>query len=108
MQQSELLFSIAEVAVAFAGFASIVGALGRRYSRDDPRLDSFRLRTMLSASLLGVGGGRRHPVSPRRLWIVSTTGLPLLTGRAISYLARGGPVFLPRGNFSPDCEGVTA
>lgn len=55
MPEAEILFTIAEVAVAFAGFASIVGVLGRRYSSDDPRLDSFRLRTMLGASLAVVG-----------------------------------------------------
>jgi hypothetical protein len=51
VQEAELLFTIAEIAVAFAGFASIVSVLGRRYSKDDPRLDSFRIRTMLQASL---------------------------------------------------------
>lgn len=55
MQDTELLYTIAEVAVAFAGFASLVSVLGRRYSRDDPRLDALRLRAMLLSSLIVVG-----------------------------------------------------
>jgi hypothetical protein len=55
VQDTELLYTIAEVAVAFAGFASLVSVLGRRYSRDDPRLDALRLRAMLLSSLIVIG-----------------------------------------------------
>ena len=37
MPESDVLLTIAEVAVAFAGFASLVGVLGQRSSADDPR-----------------------------------------------------------------------
>ena len=44
MAESEVLFIIAEVAVAFAGFASLVGVLGQKVSRDDPRVLGTRMR----------------------------------------------------------------
>jgi hypothetical protein len=52
--QLDALFVIAELAVAFAGFASIVAILGRRAGRDDPELDGSRIRSMLDTSLLVV------------------------------------------------------
>ncbi len=51
MNDSDFLFIVAEVAVAFAGFASIVAVLGQRATRDHPRLDAFRLRGLLECSL---------------------------------------------------------
>ncbi len=42
------------VAVAFAGFASLVSILGRRSSRDDPRINAVRMRSMILYSLLVV------------------------------------------------------
>lgn len=54
MSESEVLLTIAEVAVAFAGFASLVGMLGRRSALDDPRVLGVRMRAMLLTSLLVV------------------------------------------------------
>lgn len=54
MAESEVLLTTAEVAVAFAGFATLASLLGRRYSRDDPRLDALRLMNMLDSGLLVV------------------------------------------------------
>jgi dipeptide/tripeptide permease len=51
LSESELLLTTAELSVAFAGFASLAGILGRRMSRDDPRVDSGRLINMLTISL---------------------------------------------------------
>ena len=51
MRDAEFLFVIAEVAVAFAGFASIVAVLGQRTTRDHPLIDAFRLRGLLECSL---------------------------------------------------------
>lgn len=51
MERADLLLTIAEIAIAFAGFASIVSVLGRRRSSDDPRLDALRLRAMLESAL---------------------------------------------------------
>ena len=85
MEEAELLFIIAEIAVAFAGFASIVSVLGRRDSRDDRRLDAFRLRTMLMASLCAVGFAlfpllpAEFGVSRVLVWRISACAV-LLTG----------------------------
>jgi hypothetical protein len=54
MRDADFLFVTAEVAVAFAGFASIVGVLGRRTTRDHPLIDAFRLRGLLECSLVVV------------------------------------------------------
>jgi hypothetical protein len=52
---SELLIVFAEVAVAFAGFASLVSILGQREAVDHPMVLSARMRTMLVTSLLVTG-----------------------------------------------------
>jgi nitrate reductase NapE component len=52
--ESDVLLAISEVAVAFAGFASLVSILGRGTSLDDPRVLSVRMRAMLLTSLLVV------------------------------------------------------
>ena len=49
-EDRDTLFVIAEVGVAFAGFASIVSVLSRRGGRDDRYLDLSRLRGMLFSS----------------------------------------------------------
>jgi hypothetical protein len=46
------LHVVAELAVAFAGFASLVSILGTRRGRDAPEIDALRLRGMLETSLL--------------------------------------------------------
>jgi len=55
LNESDILLAISEVAVAFAGFASLVSILGRGTSLDDPRVLSVRMRAMLLTSLLVVG-----------------------------------------------------
>ena len=62
MAESDLLFTIAEVAVAFAGFASLVAILGRRSSKDDPRVLGARMRAMILFSLLAVAFSLLPPV----------------------------------------------
>ena len=49
---SESLSLVAELAVALAGFASLVTIIGRRRARDDAAIDAVRLRGMLEYSLL--------------------------------------------------------
>lgn len=51
MQDVDALMTIAEVAVAFAGFASIVSVLGRRDGRDISRFHASSLRGMIFCSL---------------------------------------------------------
>ena len=46
------LHLVAELAVAFAGFASLVSIIGSRRGRDAPEIDAGRIRGMLEASLL--------------------------------------------------------
>ena len=55
MSESDILLTLAEVSVAFAGFASLVGVLGQRASVADPRVIGLRMRGMLLGSLLVVG-----------------------------------------------------
>ncbi len=49
---SDSLTIMAELAVALAGFASIVAIIGQRRSRDSPAVEAIRLRSMLETSLL--------------------------------------------------------
>lgn len=54
--QSELLFTIGEIAVAFAGFAGLVVALARRGDRstEEAQLDVVHLKSVLAQSLFAV------------------------------------------------------
>ena len=54
LQDSDLLLTIAEVAVAFAGFASLVSILGQRSAQDNFHVSSVRMRAMVLYSLLVV------------------------------------------------------
>jgi hypothetical protein len=49
---TDTLHLIAELAVAFAGFASLGSIIGSRRGRDAPEIDATRIRGMLEASLL--------------------------------------------------------
>ncbi|MEM9173729.1 MAG: hypothetical protein AAGC67_00705 [Myxococcota bacterium] len=51
MTPSDTLLSLAEIAVALAGFTGIVGALGQRADDADRAIGWVRLRTMLEVSL---------------------------------------------------------
>jgi hypothetical protein len=82
---TDILLTIAEIAVAFAGFASIAGALGNRYSNLDPRVNSLRLYNMVDIALTVVVISL-VPIffsqvigSERILWMVSS-GLSLIVG----------------------------
>lgn len=52
MAGSDVLLTIAEVAIAFAGFGSIVVVFGQRTSGRWSRADLFRLAAMIQASLI--------------------------------------------------------
>ena len=49
---SDSLTVMAELAIALAGFASLVAIIGQRQSRDSPAVQAGRLRAMLESSLL--------------------------------------------------------
>lgn len=103
MPESDTLLTVAEVAVAFAGFASLVGILGHGTSAADPRVLSLRMRAMLLASLLVVGFSLipvildGYGARPHLVWTASSLmllGTTLAYGwwlqRAISLLGRAG------------------
>ncbi len=50
MEHSDTLLTIAELAVALAGFASLVSVIGRRQSNISHAVDSIRLRMMLEVA----------------------------------------------------------
>ena len=51
MDHTSTLLAIAELAVALAGFASLISVIGRRTDDRARAIDSFRLRTMLEMAL---------------------------------------------------------
>jgi hypothetical protein len=61
MIEQDLLLTIAEVSVGFAGFSAIVGLLGHRSGRSDIKVDALRLQVMLEMSL-SVAAGAFLPV----------------------------------------------
>ena len=54
-EPSDVLFLLAEVAVAFAGFAGVVAIFQARLSQDAPSFDLFRFWVMLASSLSLLG-----------------------------------------------------
>ena len=102
MSDSDILLTIAEVAVAFAGFSSLVGILGQRSSLDDPRVLGVRMRAMLLSSLLVVAFSilpvvmARYGATPELLWRSSSLALLVASGAflvwvLLSFRALGRP-----------------
>ncbi len=54
MEYGDLLLTVAEVAVAFAGFASLVSVLSSPSTQDHPLVQSIRFRAMVTMSLIVV------------------------------------------------------
>lgn len=52
MIETDLLFLLAEISVALAGFSAIVGVLGSRSGMSKVRVDALRLQAMLEANLV--------------------------------------------------------
>ncbi len=86
MPEAEILLTTAEIAVAFAGFASLVTILGRRSSRVDPRIIAMRFRGMLTNSLLVVAFSMiplllfRYGLRETAVWRISSVLLALAGG----------------------------
>jgi hypothetical protein len=55
MNETELLLAIAEISVAFAGFASLASIFGRRSSPSEGCVDAGRVINMLTVSLTVTG-----------------------------------------------------
>ena len=91
MPEVDILLTTAEVAVAFAGFASLVTILGRRSSQANPRIVAMRFRGMLTNSLLVVAFSMiplvlfRYGLPETVVWRVSSALLALAGG--INFLA---------------------
>ena len=85
MEDRDLLLTCAEVAVTFAGFASLVALFGSRSSRDGLHIDGNRLRTMVVCSLLVVALALfpfvplRYGLSQATVWRVASGALLLAT-----------------------------
>jgi hypothetical protein len=81
--ETDILFTLAEVAVAFAGFSSLVAVLGQKDSLDDLRVLGVRMRAMLLTSLAVVGFAilpallSRYGLAPREIWRLASIGLLL-------------------------------
>jgi hypothetical protein len=106
LPEAEILLTVAEVAVAFAGFASLVSILGRGTADADPRVLSLRMRAMLLTSLLVVGFALvpvildRYGAGPDRAWTVSSLLLLLTTLTYYRWL-QGAIVALGRAGLTP-------
>ena len=66
MEDADLLLTVAEIAVAFAGFSGLVTILGQRSSRVPHQLVEHTLRAMILTSLLAVSFSL-FPFLPYRL-----------------------------------------
>lgn len=54
MPESDILLTVAELSVAFAGFATLAGVLGKPKSSDAAYMNASRLRGMLESALLAL------------------------------------------------------
>ena len=70
MLSTDHLTTLAEVAIALAGFSALIGLLGVRAGRSDPRSDAMRLQLMLETSLLVVAFAL-FPFIPLKLGVSS-------------------------------------
>jgi hypothetical protein len=77
MNEADLLLTTAEIAVAFAGFASLISVIGRG-SAEDPRLAAFLLRYALEVALFVVAFSMipllplQYGLSPESAWRLSS------------------------------------
>jgi hypothetical protein len=90
LENADLLLTIAEIAVAFAGFASLVSALSSAPIEEHPIVQSVRFRTMVLMSLTVVAFSlvpfvpHGLGVPPALSWRIAS-GLFLLSGSAGMY-----------------------
>ena len=52
MIDRDVLFTVAEIAVALAGFSAIIGVLSTRKSSSDLKVNSLRLQVMLETCFM--------------------------------------------------------
>lgn len=106
LNETDTLLTVAEVAVAFAGFASLVSILGRGTSDADPRVLSLRMRAMLISSLLVVGFSlvpvilHSYGAGPSMSWRASS-GLLLVTSLGYYWWLQNAIFTLGRWGLTP-------
>jgi hypothetical protein len=92
LEQPDTLLTIAEIAVAFAGFAGIASVLGRRHPSIDPRVNALRLHNMVDVGLgvifmafapVLLDAVMPHITSDERWFWPLTSGIALLWGVAL-------------------------
>jgi hypothetical protein len=104
--ETDTLLTVAEVAVAFAGFASLVSILGRGTSDADPRILSVRMRAMLISSLLVVGFSlvpvimHGYGMPTHNSWVVSSV-LLLVTNLVYYWWLQQAILTLGRAGLTP-------
>ncbi len=114
--ETEILLTIAEVATAFAGFASLVGVLGQQSSRADPRVLGTRMRAMILFSLLAVAFSllpfilHRYGLAESLVWRLASglfaVGFLTVGVWLRSALKRLGGLDLPSRPVAPFVQGV--
>lgn len=93
MFDADVFLTLAEVAVAFAGFASLVAILGEKSAEDDPRVLGVRMRAMLLASLIVVAFSLfpvvvgRFGAEPATIWAVANACLLIVTAAYLAWIA---------------------
>jgi hypothetical protein len=91
---------MAEVAVAFAGFASLISVLGRHSSRDDPRVLAVRMRAMILSSLIVVIFSllpvvlNRYGLDEPTTWHMASILLLAATTAFVAFIARSVQLLL--------------
>jgi hypothetical protein len=119
LSQQDLLLTTAEVAVAIAGFATLLTILGRRRGETESAINSIRLRAMLETSFLVIAFCffplllNEFGIPIEWVWRGSSLGLALAGGSYTLYrvgVARSifGTYFGPNRVFQSFTYGVIA
>ena len=93
MPETDVLFILAEVGVALAGFSAVIGVLGSRPGTSDVRVDGLRLQVMLESSLVVAGSAiipvllHHFGIESHAVWRISSATF-LMVQIPLEFLAR--------------------